>query len=407
MQVDHGSAVPVPPQPSAPHPDRRRNDGDLRLLRAAVEGGLDGMVVVSADRTMIASNHQFQQMWPIPPDIIASGSDDDALDSVLDKVVDPDGFMARVRELYAQPTGSARDELLLRDGRVFDRYGTGLTDDDGRYLGWAWYFRDVTTERAAARESIAAGERFAQLATTLQESLLPPHIPDVPGIEVAARHLPAGSGGELVGDFYDVFQTDRSTWGVVMGDVCGKGVEAAKVTALARYTIRAAAIQHRSPRQVLALLNQAMIHQHPDSERFLTATYATLQQRRGRVSVRISAAGHPPALVRTAAGEVKAVPTAGSILGVFADTDLVERKLTLTPGDALVLYTDGVLEARRHGEQYGDERLSALVGGMPTEAGASEIAALIEADVLAFGGPEPADDTAVLVIRVPLPAITV
>lgn len=120
---------------------------------------------------------------------------------------------------------------------MFDRYGTGLTDDDGRYLGWAWYFRDVTTERDAARESIAAGERFAQLATTLQESLLPPHIPDVPGIEVAARHLPAGSGGELVGDFYDVFQTDRSTWGVVMGDVCGKGVEAAKVTALARYTI--------------------------------------------------------------------------------------------------------------------------------------------------------------------------
>ncbi len=85
-----------------------------------------------------------------------------------------------------------------------------------------------------------------------------------------------------------------------MGDVCGKGVKAAMVTALARHTIRAAAIQHRSPRQVLALLNQAMIHQHPDSERFLTPTYATLQQRRGGVSVRISAAGHPPALVRTA-----------------------------------------------------------------------------------------------------------
>ncbi len=145
------------------------------------------MVVVSADGTMIASNHQFQRMWPIPPDIIASGSDDDALDSVLDKLIDPDAFMARVRELYAQPTGSARDELLLRDCRVFDRYCTGLTDDDGTYLSWAWYFHDVTAERAAARESITAGERFAQLATTLQESLLPPHLPDVPGIQVAAR----------------------------------------------------------------------------------------------------------------------------------------------------------------------------------------------------------------------------
>lgn len=404
MQVDHGSGVP--PQSSGASPVRSQGDGDLRLLRAAVEGGLDGMVVVSADGTMIASNHQFQQMWPIPPEIIASGSDDDALNSVLDKVVDPEGFLARVHELYAQPAGAGRDELLLRDGRVFDRYGAGLLDDDGTYLGWAWYFRDVTAERAAARESIAVGERFAQLATTLQESLLPPHLPDVPGIEVAARHLPAGSGGELVGDFYDVFQTDRSTWGVVMGDVCGKGVEAAKVTALARYTIRAAAIQHRSPRQVLALLNQAMLHQHPDSERFLTATYATLQQRRGGVSVRVSAAGHPPALVRTAAGEMKAVPTAGTILGVFADLDLLERKLTLNPGDALVLYTDGVLEARRDGEQYGEERLSRLIAGMPEGASASEIAALIEADVLAFGGAEPSDDTAVLVIRVPLPAAT-
>lgn len=380
----------------------REPDGDLRLLRAAVEGGLDGMVVVSTDGRMIASNRQFQQMWPIPAEIIASGSDDDALSSVLDKLIDPEGFLARVRELYAQPTGSARDELLLRDGRVFDRYGTGLSDDDGTYVGWAWYFRDVTAERAAAKESIAAGERFAQLATTLQESLLPPHLPDVPGIEVSARHLPAGSGGELVGDFYDVFQTTRSTWGVVMGDVCGKGVEAAKVTALARYTIRAAAIQHRSPRQVLALLNQAMLHQHPDSERFLTATYATLQQGRAGVVVRISAAGHPPALVRTAAGEVKAVLTSGSILGVFPEIEIVERKLTLKPGDALVLYTDGVLDARRRGEQYGEERLVALIADLPPEAGASAIAALIEADVLSFGGPALADDTAVLVIRVPL-----
>ena len=379
-----------------------RGPNDLNLLRAAVEGGLDGMVVVSADGRMIATNHQFEQMWPIPREIIDSGSDDAALTSVLDKLVDPDTFLARVRELYAQPTGTARDELLLRDGRVFDRYGAGLTDENGTYLGWAWYFRDVTAERAAARESIAVGERFAALARTLQDSLLPPHLPDVPGIEVAARHLPAGRGGELVGDFYDVFQTDRATWSVVMGDVCGKGVEAAKVTALARYTIRAAAIQHRSPRHVLSLLNQAMLHQHPDSERFLTATYATLRQRRGAVSVRISAAGHPPALLRRAGGGVTMLETAGTILGVFPDPELVERKLALAPGDALVLYTDGVLEARCGRELYGEDRLAALVAGIGDDADAATIAAAVEEGVLAFGGPEPADDTAVLVMRVPV-----
>jgi len=389
--------------PSQPHADRSPTApvAELELLRAAVEGGLDGMVIVSRDGTMIATNHQFEQMWPIPNEIIASGSDDDALASVLDKLVDPEAFLARVRELYAQPSGSARDELLLRDGRIFDRYGTALSTEEGTYLGWAWYFRDVTAERAAAQERVAAGERFAALARTLQESLLPPHLPDVPGIEVAARHLPAGSGGELVGDFYDVFQTDRATWGVVMGDVCGKGVEAAKVTALARYTIRAAAIQHRSPRHVLGLLNQAMIHQHPESERFLTATYATLQQRRGAVSVRISAAGHPPALLRSATGEVQPLNTAGLILGVFSEAHLVERKVTLHPGDALILYTDGVLEARAGQELYGDHRLAALVAAIPAEADAARIAAAIESDVLDFGGPEPADDTAILVIRVP------
>ncbi len=387
LAVQRSKAGPVP--------------ADLELLRAAVEGGLDGMVVVSKDGTMIASNHQFEQMWPIPHEIIVSGSDDDALKSVLDKLVDPEAFLARVQELYAQPTGSARDELLLRDGRIFDRYGTALSTEAGTYLGWAWYFRDVTAERAAAHERIAAGERFAALARTLQETLLPPHLPDVPGIDVAARHLPAGKGGELVGDFYDVFQTDRATWGVVMGDVCGKGVEAAKVTALARHTIRTAAIQHRSPRQVLALLNRALIHQRPDTERFLTATYATLAHRRGAVSVRISAAGHPPALVRSANGEVRALDTAGLILGVFSEPDLLERRVTLRPGDALILYTDGVLEARAGWELYGEERLAALVAGVSARASAGQIAAAIEADVLDFGGPEPADDTAILVIRVP------
>ena len=391
-------------------PQRRSTDAavppgyerELALLRAAVEGGLDGMVVVSGSGTMIASNQQFQQMWPIPKDVVASGSDEAALQSVLDKLVDPDGFLARVRELYADRSGSARDELLLRDGRIFDRYGTGLRDEDGSYIGWAWYFRDVTAERAVVRDQLEASERFAALARTLQESLLPPHLPEVPGIEVAARHLPAGRGGELVGDFYDVFQTGRSTWGVVMGDVCGKGVEAAKVTALARYTIRAAAIEHRSPRQVLELLNAAMLHQRPDSERFVTATYATLQQRKGAVTARLSAAGHPPALRRRPGGSVEAVEAPGRILGVFADAALTERRIELRPGDALVLYTDGVTEARRNGEEYGEQRLRDLLAALPDDATAGVIAQQVEQQVLEFGGAEPADDTAVLVVRVPV-----
>ncbi|TQN43178.1 serine phosphatase RsbU (regulator of sigma subunit) [Blastococcus colisei] len=125
-------------------------DPQSQLLRAAVEGGLDGMVVVSSDGVIISSNAKFQEIWPIPAEVVASGDDEAALASVLDKLADPDAFLARVHELYDRAEGSARDELLLLDGRVLDRYGTALPGPDGQYIGWAWYFRDVTAERAAA-----------------------------------------------------------------------------------------------------------------------------------------------------------------------------------------------------------------------------------------------------------------
>jgi serine phosphatase RsbU (regulator of sigma subunit) len=135
-------------RPSGPGTGGAHREADL--LRAALEGGLDGMVVVSSEGVMITYNRQFQEVWPIPAEIVASGDDDAALASVLDKLVDPDAFLARVQQLYAQASGSARDELLLLDGRVLDRYGTALRGPAGDYIGWAWYFRDVTAERAAA-----------------------------------------------------------------------------------------------------------------------------------------------------------------------------------------------------------------------------------------------------------------
>ena len=372
---------------------------DGLLLRAAVESGLDGMVVVSAAGRMISMNHLFVQMWPIPADVVASRDDEAALMSVLDKVVDPTVFLERVHAAYAEPSAPTRDELLLRDGRVFDRYGTPLHAPDGSYLGWAWYFRDVTAERAAARAAVEAGHRFAALARTLQESLLPPHLPDVPGLEIAARYLPGGSGVEVVGDFYDVFQTDPDTWAVTIGDVCGKGVDAAKVTALARYTVRAGAVSLRTPSQVLRLLNEAMRRQHPDSERFVTSAYVTLRQAAGRVEAQLSLAGHPQALCRRADGEIAAIGVPGTVLGVLDAVDLVDTDLVLQPGDALVLYTDGVVEARRGRAFYGEQRLRVLLAA--SGGTAAHIAEVIEADVVAFTGGELTDDTAILIVRVP------
>ena len=166
-----GRTVPDPPMASAGREEPIGRPGTPRavrdessLLRAAIEGGLDGMVVVSSDGVMISSNRKFQEIWPIPTEIVAAGDDEAALASVLDKLVDPAAFLARVHELYENAAGSARDELLLLDGRVLDRYGAALRGPDGSYIGWAWYFRDVTAERAAAVDA----ERLAALVAVAQ-----------------------------------------------------------------------------------------------------------------------------------------------------------------------------------------------------------------------------------------------
>src|SRR5206468_1822702 len=117
----------------------------------------------------------------------------------------------------------------------------------------------------------------SRIARTLQESLLPPMLPELPGLDLAARFRAAGNGLEVGGDFYDLFETGASTWAVAIGDVCGKGSEAAAITALARYTVRAAAMRQDAPSQILSLLNEALLRQRTD-RRFCTVLYGRLER---------------------------------------------------------------------------------------------------------------------------------
>jgi serine phosphatase RsbU (regulator of sigma subunit) len=250
---------------------------------------------------------------------------------------------------------------------------------------------------------LASSERFASLARTLQQSLLPPHLPNVPGLELAARYLPAASGQEVVGDFYDVFQAGRSSWGMVMGDVSGKGPQAATLTGLARYTVRAAAMRTRVPSRVLRLLNDALLlHGDADDERFMTVAYANIRPRQGDapVEVALCSGGHLPPLVHRADGTVEMVRGSGMALGLFPDPTLADRRLWLAPGDALVLYTDGVTEARQDDRQFGDEGLVATVAETRGMAAVDKARHLEEA-VEQFRDGKRHDDTAVLVLQVP------
>ena len=253
----------------------------------------------------------------------------------------------------------------------------------------------------ATLQALDAAEESALLSRTLQESLLPPHLPVTPGLQVAARYLRGGRGAEVLGDFYDVFPSMRDSWGVVVGDVAGKGPQAAKTTALARYTLRAAAHRSAGPSANLAVLNTALGEWFTLDSQFLTAVYATIRPHALGFSARVSCGGHDPALIRRVGGAVETLGVPGLILGCEPDAGLRDRRTLLRAGDSLVMYTDGVTEARRAGdrEMFGTDRLRGLLAA--PVASAVELAARVETAVLDFSGRRITDDTAILALRVP------
>jgi sigma-B regulation protein RsbU (phosphoserine phosphatase) len=260
----------------------------------------------------------------------------------------------------------------------------------------------IASGEVALQNALARGAERAALAQTLQESLLPPRLPSIPGLEVAARYVAGGAGAEVLGDFYDVFPSVRGSWGMVVGDVCGKGVPAAKSTALARYTLRAEAHRETRPRLILAALNQALLEWLTDDPRFLTAIYATVRPTLAGASVQISSAGHPLALVHRADGRVQTFGQPGTLLGIFPHPELHDSRGLLRGGDSLVLFTDGVTEARGRIDHdlYGDDRLRDAIAGLG-DMSAARIADAIQQVVLAFSGGDSSDDTVALVLKVP------
>jgi PAS domain S-box-containing protein len=545
------------------------------LLESESEATLDGILVVSPDGTLLLSNRRFAEMWSIPEEVIATGSDPALIDFVLEQLRDPDEFRARIGYLYDHPGEFSRDEIALVDGRIIDRWSTPLEASDGTRYGRAWYFRDVTEQKRAERRLRDNEERFAFLAEassvlsgsldhersfealarlvvpyladwcvidviepdggvrrvaiahvdadkaalarrlelnrqylidpdaehglpkvlrtgraefapkipegwleavsetpeyletlremgfhayicvpllargrilgaitlvtaesgrtysddelafaeelarraalaidnarlyrdradvarTLQESLLPPRLPEIPGVEVAARYLAAVERNEVGGDFYDLFKTRKNSWAVVIGDVCGKGAEAATITALARYTVRTIAMQMRKPARILESLNEALLSQRSDA-RFCTVAYGRLDVGGPNVRIDVACGGHPLPLIVRADGTVEPGGRPGTLLGMFPDPELHEISVELRSGDAIVFYTDGVTEARGEEEHFGDERLEALLRSCAGQD-AGHIAELLERTALDFQQSRPRDDIALLVLRVP------
>ncbi|MFF9625055.1 PP2C family protein-serine/threonine phosphatase [Streptomyces griseosporeus] len=263
----------------------------------------------------------------------------------------------------------------------------------------------------ARRQAEADRARLQEALAVLQQSLLPADLPPIPGMSTAA-HYHTASPDRLGGDFYDVFPLDGKRFAFFLGDVCGKGPQAAAVTSLTRHTLRAAALHEPDPVTALTTLDTVLHERYTGTgdPRYCTAIFGTVDPDpvAGHATVRLASGGHPPALVLRADGTAAYLPTPGGFLvGAVPNAQFATAGTDLGPGDTLLLYTDGLTEARTGTSRdslYGDDALLVFATAHAGAAPQDLVHALT--DLLAGFGDGLDDDTALLALGVPAPAPT-
>jgi PAS domain S-box-containing protein len=381
------------------------------LADACVVDLLDGagvahrLVAAFADRSVEARAGALKTQFPPDmskaegiPRVLRSGEPvlyEIVTDSLLQAIARDEKHLQLMRELRFRSTMIVP---LTAHGRVIGTLTFNTTTSNREFgpedLELAL---EVATRAGSAIANAQLYERERDTAATLQRSLLPPSLPSVAGLDLGARFTAGRSGLVVGGDFYDVFPIGEGRWGFVIGDVCGTGAEAASVAVHVRHAVRAAA-EGLTPSEVLTRVNASLLDDLGD-QRFCTAVYGMLERRGADVHVTVASAGHPfPVLIR-ADGDLELLACGGTLLGVLDDASFDQDERVLGAGDALVLYTDGVVEARNASGWFGE---AGLVRCIREAHGRSAVgmAEHIEAEVLRFCATTSADDIAVLVVKV-------
>src|SRR5215204_5084213 len=386
------------------------------------DGTLERLAVEHEDLQKVQLAHELQERYPPDPEtpqgllrVLRSGQSEfypDIADEMMVAAARDAEHLRLMRELGFV---SLIFVPLVARGRTLGVI-TLVSAESGRRYREA----DLELAEELARHAALAVDNArlyrgrVQVARILQEGLLPSRLPEVPGVEVGLRYVSAGEV-DVGGDFYDLFDTrmadqngssePSSSWGIVIGDVSGKGAEAAAMLAFARYTLRTLATRESCPSTILSSLNEAMLHQRREcgDHKFCTVAYVRLETEGNKAQgarFTVSRGGHPPPFLLRTDGSIYKVGEPGRVIGVFDDLKLTEQEASLAPGDALILYTDGVLEARSPGGLFfGEERLKAILHSS-VALNASTISSRIEDAVLNFQEQDPRDDVAVLVLRV-------
>jgi PAS domain S-box-containing protein len=363
-------------------------------------GRIRNAAVAHPDPARLALASELQRRYPVDPTspsgapaVIRSGRPElypDIPEELLELGASDAEHLALIRELgmvsaMVVPL-TARGSTLGAITFVAAESGRRFGDED---LALA---QDLAARAALAIDNARLYRDRTHVAQTLQASLLPDALPDIPGVRLAARYEPLGSGTEVGGDFYDVFAVGDGRWALVIGDVCGKGAEAATLTALARYTLRA--VTPLAPVEALRRLNSAILRQRDDL-RFITLIYAELDLRDGAPRFTYASGGHPPALLVHPTGPGEVLDCQGTLIGVTPEPKLTECSVELGAGDTVALYTDGVAEASHADPLDGAQLLSLLDGARSAEGVADRLVGLARTG----DGAGARDDVAILALE--------
>ena len=313
----------------------------------------------------------------------------------------PQVAAAATRTSPAADDGSKDLTLPVGDEgqRTYDVQRRPLSERGGRPAGVLVVLRDITDRvEAEARLQQLLSER-SRVAAALQASLTPRSLPVIPGGRLASRYEPAGDGSEIGGDFFDVFALDQGSWGLVLGDVSGKGAEAAATTALARYTLRTLAAAADPPSRTLRELNARLLASTP-TEKHCTLVYAVARPKGSGLELTLSLAGHHPPLVARGKGPVEPVGELGTALGLVEDPDLSDATVVLEPGDLLCIFTDGLVEARHGPDMFGSDRVATILGQDAHRPVEHIAEGLVDAARAFHRSHDLADDLAILLLRV-------
>ncbi|MFF1463032.1 SpoIIE family protein phosphatase [Streptomyces sp. NPDC058330] len=313
------------------------------------------------------------------------------------------GTAARTTLATAAAVGGETVVLpLVARNRVIGMLTLGKPSDEHFRQEILELAEDLSRRAALALDNARLYSERMAISQSLQRSLLPPGLPDVPNVEIEVIYRAAGEGNEVGGDFYDVFPISDGAYGFAIGDVCGTGPEAAAVTGLARHALRLLAREGFGGPAVLERLNAAIMDEG-DRSRFLTLLYGELwPQEDGSARLKVVCAGHPLPLRLRQDGSVEAAADPQPLLGVMDDLELYEQEVTLEPGDVLLCVTDGVTERREGTRMLGDDGLAEVLS-VCTGLTAGAVAGRILRAVERFAAEPASDDMAILAMRVPEP----